>query len=119
MDLNTILDRFILLSGLDRSAALSWASILEDAGRYVRTLCAKEEPTDDENTRLDSLAGVYAYYRYLVYTFDNTRTVRAGDLSVTYDSGALNRAEQLWKSELAQNGDLVDGSYFTFRSVRG
>ncbi len=117
MNFENILERFILLSGLSREKALEWKYSLEDAGRYVRTLCVGKELSESDSSRLDRLAGVYAYCRYICYTADMSGGFRAGDLTVHADKSCTEKAERLWQSELRANRDLVSDSCFLFGRV--
>ncbi len=84
---------------------------------YVRSLVKKDTLTESEERRIDSSAGVYAYYRWTGYTIDNERSFRAGDMSVTFNSDKLSLAEQMWKSELNSLSDITGESPFVFRRM--
>lgn len=69
---------------------------------------------EENSLRLSNLAGVLAYYKYTLYTFENIKTFSAGDLSVTTSESTVSHAKLLWETECALAKDLLssDGFYF-------
>ncbi len=68
--------------------------------------------------RLSNLAGVLAYYRYVMYTRENVKSFGAGSVSVTYNDDAVKSAEKMWETELQAVSELTRPSDFCFQRVR-
>lgn len=111
-------NRFRLLSGLSEDECEQWSSILSESLNYVNSIVIKKNLTDSDKDRLGTLAGVFAYCRYMLYGMESGSGFRAGELTVYADRDTINNAHALWQNELRLNADLVSESAFVFRSVK-
>ncbi len=111
------LNRFRLISGLSDSDAEKWLPVIRDSIDYVSSLVTKKDPTERDLERVQSAAGVYAYYRYIAYSVDTESRTSVGSFSMLSNSKKLLEAEKMWESELESLGDIIsDGSFF-FRRI--
>ena len=117
MSFANTLNRFKLLSDLDDTDVSKWSPVLRESMEYVRSMIQKDCLTESEQRRVDSAAGVYAYYRYICYTIDNEKSFRAGDMNVTFNGDKLKLAEKMWESELKSLQNITGESPFVFRRM--
>lgn len=119
MNLNDVIRRFALISGLEGEELSRWLPVCVDAMEEVHRLAVREALTNEENSRrLSNLAGVLAYYRYVLYTSEQVRSFGAGSVSVTYRDDALKSAQRMWETELQAVSELITPSDFYFQRVR-
>ncbi len=119
MSLNDTINRFTLVSGLEPSQVSKWVPVCVDAFNYIESKKIKTEYTDEENLLLSNAAGIFAYYKYCLYTSNNQADYfKAGDVVIQNSSGMVDNAKKLWEREIQEISHLSDCDGFCFRSVR-
>lgn len=119
MNLNDVIRRFALISGLEGEELSHWLPVCVDAMAEVHNLATAKALSEEASCRrLSSLAGVLAYYRYVMYAGENVKSFGAGSVSVTYRDDTLKSAEKMWETELQAVSELLTPSDFCFQRVR-
>ena len=99
MNIANVTARFAVLAEIDSADTARFSPLIEEACRYVQSLCVIDQPDGDRTARLEMLSAVYAFRLYGLLGEDQ------------------QRAEQLWK-ELAKNSaDLIRTDEFIFGRV--
>ena len=120
MRLSDVIQRFTLVSGLEPEEVSHWTVLCVDAMNEIREQAgAIESRNEQEVLRLSNAAGVYAYYKYCLYTYSSKiKTFSAGVISVTASVDELEHAAKMWEAEREACSDLLGGSGdFCFRRV--
>lgn len=117
MNIANVISRFVLLSGLSNSEIYDWRGLIDDACNYVNSIVIKENPTSEDNARIEILCAVYAYRLYSLCKEQEVSSFKAGDVSVTSPADGTKRAEKLWLEYLEQYSDLVQKKRFLFGAV--
>lgn len=118
MSFENTLNRFKLVSGLSDEEAARWLPVLRESAEYVKGLVEKESLSQEEALRVDNAAGVYAYYRYALYSLRDENSFSAGDVRVYLNRNKAEEARLMWEDELSQLNDIALCSHFTFRGFR-
>lgn len=118
MSFNNTYNRFKLVSSLSDEEASKWVPLLKESSEYVYSHVIKENLTDSDCIRLDNAAGVYAYYRYIVYSFRAENSFSAGDVTVSLNTDMVNEAKIMWETEELGLDDLISSSSFIFKRVK-
>ena len=117
MDFNITLDRFKLVSGLTDEEVSKWFQVIKDASDYVYSLVTKDNLTDNDKRRLDKASGIYAYYKYVLYSLSTENSFSVGDVSVTENKDRVKEAKDMWKKEMSEIGDIITTSTFLFKRL--
>lgn len=118
MNFENTQNRFMLLSGLNEQESDRWYPIMVEAVSYVRGLVTKKALSESDEQRLDALAGMFAYCKYLIFNMETGSGFKAGELTVYADNDTIRNVMEMWKNELELNSDLVSNSCFVFKRVR-
>ena len=121
MNLNDIIDRFTLVSGLEMRDASRYLPIIIDCKTYIEErLTAELSPAQQK--RAAHACAVYAYYKLCMTLRDGDFDYfKAGELQLSSKDAADIRisAEHLWDEERRNIADIADfDGGFAFRSVR-
>lgn len=116
MRLNEIIERFSLVSGLEKKEISRLLPILLDCKAFFEARI-RRELTDAERRRAAYACAVFAYYRISCFArTDGIGSFKAGDFQFTAADTAA--AERLWEAERSAVADLVAiDDAFSFRAV--
>ena len=120
MSLNDVINRFLLVSGLDGREVSLYLPVILDAKTYFEEKTAGRILTDADRRRLTHACAVYAFYKIsLCNNADFLTSFQAGDVSFSLES-LRDRAQALWEQERSEIGELVsfEDAGFSFRGVR-
>lgn len=120
MRLSDVLERFTLVSGLEPEEVSKWTVLCVDAMNEISDcILPSKGKSEKEALRLSKAAGVYAYYKYCLYTYSSKiKTFSAGVISVTTSQDEMAHARNMWEAEKAACADLIsDKGDFCFRGV--
>ena len=117
MEFNVTLDRFKLVSGLADEEVSKWFQVIRDTSEYVYSLVTKDSLTDGDKRRLDKAAGIYAYYKYLLYSQSIENSFSVGEVSVTENKDRVKDAQQMWEKEKSDIGDIITATNFLFKRI--
>ena len=119
MKLSDVIERFALISGLEGEELSRWHPLCVDAMTQVHSMATAEALSDAMSSRrLSNLAGVLAYYRYVLYTRENVKDFGAGSVSITFGEDDLKAAEKMWETEKGLLSEFLLPSDFCFQRVR-
>ena len=117
MNIANVTARFAVLAEIDSADTARFSPLIEEACRYVQSMCVIGQPDSGRTARLEMLSAVYALRLYGLLGEDQLTQFVAGDVRLTSSADRLQRAEQLWK-ELAKNSaDLIRTDEFIFGRV--
>ena len=118
MRLNEIIDRFSLVSGLERKEISRLLPVIIDCKELFEERIIRELTRSEERRAVHACA-VYAYYRTsLISGGDAVSSFKAGDVQLETNADKT-AARSLWEEEKAAVADIValdDG--FSFKAVR-
>ena len=120
MRLSDVIQRFTLLSGLEPEEVSKWTVLCVDAMNEISPFVISSKVKDEKNSlRLSKAAGVYAYYKYCMYTYSSrVDSFSAGMISVTAKDDDMENARKLWEEEKVMCSDLFsDTRDFCFKGV--
>lgn len=121
MRLSDVIQRFTLLSGLEPEEVSKWTVLCVDAMNEIAPLVLPSKGKNEkEERRLSNAAGVYAYYKYCMYTY-HTRVdnFSAGMISVSKKEDDQESARRLWEKEKEMCADLLtDERDVCFKGVK-
>lgn len=118
MNIANVVARFSCLSGLDKSDAYEWKSVIDDAVSYINSIIIKDELSDSDIIRIETLCAVYAYRLYILCGNDGISSFTAGDVKLTSSADAAQNAEKLWREYRNRYSDLVGAESFMFGAVK-
>ncbi len=117
MSLKEIIDRFTLVSGLDRKEISRCLPILEDCRLYFEARL-HENLSEADQRRAAHACAVYAFYKVsMMGASDALSSFRVGDVQMQMQPRDAYAA-QLWAEEEANLSDIMDLGGAVFRSVR-
>lgn len=118
MRLNEIIDRFSLVSGLERKEISRYLPILMDCKEYLERRL-RDDLGDADSRRAAYACAVYAWYKIsLTAAKEGVAAFQAGDVRITTAADGVNIRE-MWEHERACIADLLNADEaFGFRSVR-
>ena len=120
MNLNDIIERFTLVSGLTMNETSRYLPLLTDCKAYFEEHL-RGELSGSQQKRAAHACAVYAYYRVCLLVRDGGfETFKAGDVQINPAKAAetCEAAQRMWDAERGMIADIVcfdDG--FAFRSV--
>lgn len=120
MNLNDIIERFTLVSGLTMSEASRYLPLMTDCKEFFEEKLPADL-TPAQQKRISHACAVYAYYRVCMLMRDGGyETFKAGDVQISAAKlGELcEAAQRMWNEERRVIADIAafdDG--FAFRSV--
>ena len=121
MRLNDVIQRFTLISGLKPEQVSVWTALCIDACEQIKRMVLPTVEINDTNRmRLANCAAAFAYYKFSFYAQDaDVRSFTAGSVNVNMAHTVMERAEKIWKQELADAADIIETpSDFSFKGVR-
>ena len=121
MNLNDIIDRFTLVSGLSMNDVSRYLPVIADCKSYMEERLP-DGLNEAQKRRAAHACAVYAYYK-LCITLSNgdIASFKAGELQINTGTPAdiIKSAELMWAEERRSIADICDlGDDFGFRSVR-
>ncbi|MED9969522.1 MAG: hypothetical protein UFA98_05860 [Ruminococcus sp.] len=117
MNIANVMERFSLLCGIDISEASKWRSVIEDSEAYINSRLLVDEPTAEQQKRIDMLVAAYAYKTYCLCNENNVTAFKAGEVQLTSSARRGDGAQKLWRKLISQSGDLISGDEFLFGRV--
>ncbi len=120
MDLQSVFDRFCLMSGLGGEEAAPYMALCSEAFAEIMKRVKNGVNVEAEKARLCAAAAALAFYRYIKYTSASEGSVNfsAGDVKVTQKGErALAMAQKVRDEALAEVSDLLIDKGFVIRRV--
>ena len=118
LNIQEILERFALISGLPMEEAVCYTVLCADAaGDLTRRLggSAGREAV----SRLEAAAASLAYYRYAMYQAAGAEDFTVGDIAVSGGgSDKIRLAREVWLEAEREIADLLPDDGFVFRGVK-
>lgn len=121
MNLNHVIKRFQLLSGLSGEEVSKWLPVCRDAMDYIESRTRKDVELCRNSRRLSHAAAVFAYYKYTLYSnSDNYQRFTAADITITRSGNTVQQAKNLWLEEQQGISDLLvsDNNDFIFKRIK-
>lgn len=122
MDEYTVLEHFMLYSGLDAKAAANWFSVVTACAEYVRRIVRKGVDIARNKKLLCDAAGALAFYRYTLaqYTDESAASFSAGDVKISTDiEKSCNAAKMLKDAAFESIKDIIETGDFYFCTTDG
>lgn len=116
LNIANVMERFVILSGIDKSECAHWQTVVDDACDYIEAHSLIKEPNHSQMKRLEMLSAAYAYRLYCRCNDNNITSFTAGEVKII-SRGGNNRAETLWKELAAKSKDLIENEEFLFGRV--
>ena len=119
MSLNDVINRFSLVSGLDRKDISAYLPVILDAMAFFDEKTRDSELSASDRKRLTHACAVYAYYKIsLCRNAEQLSSFKAGDVSFTVENLRAD-AKAMWEHERGEIGDIVmlGDSDFSFLGV--
>lgn len=120
MDLQEILERFSLISGLSDEEASLWEPLLIDAQKEIESKLKSSVDQEADGRRLNVAAAALGFYKYTLYRLSGSGmgSFSAGDLSINLnDKESINIALNIWQEAKASIYDLLKDDDFLFQSL--
>ena len=121
LDLQGILERFSLISGLSAEEASLWEPLLIDAKEELECKLKDYVDTVAEARRLNVAAAALGFYKYTLYKVSGAGmgSFSAGDISINLNNKEiLNAALNIWLEAKATISDLLKDDDFLFKIIR-
>ncbi|MDP4119460.1 MAG: hypothetical protein Q8876_00165 [Bacillota bacterium] len=119
MNFKDVMNRFVLISGLDPVETSQWSPICKEAMDFIQRRLRNETILPEDVSRLNAAAAALSYYRYCLYQGGGApENVKVGDVSMETSGLSVEAAEQIWQRAKADVADLlIDDVNFMFRRV--
>ena len=120
MDLTKVLENFLLISGINQNKSSIYMPIIKDSIKKLTSKLKSKTIKDEDKSRLNYAAAIFAFYKYLIFekSKTNTESFTAGNISIKTNIDAkLNAAKDIWLSEKEEILDLLKDDEFSFKSV--
>lgn len=121
MDLQEILERFALISGLTMEEVSPFIPILEDAKKDIESKVLDGVDKTAESRRLNAAAAAFGFYKYVLYKASGSgmESFSAGDISIRHsDSQAVDMARRVWNEAKCAACDILKDDDFLFERIR-
>lgn len=121
MDLNLIVERFKLISGLDSSEISKWLPLCKDGLDHIENRIKRSTDIYKNSNRLSNAAAAYAYYKYTFYDNSNSyNRFSAGDIRIELNEDYHKKAKGIWLEEEENISDLIkdNNKDFVFQRIR-
>lgn len=119
MSLKDVIDRFALVSGLEKEEISKWIFVLVDCIKYFESRLNNKTLADIEKRRLTHACAVYAYYKYSLMVYAKVSSkFKAGDVEITQSENVTENAHLMWQQEKKEISDIIDFDDFCFCRVR-
>ncbi len=119
MSLKDVIDRFALVSGLEKEEISKWIYIVIDCIKYFEQTLGNKVISDSDMRRLSHACAVYAYYKYSLINYASTASkFKAGDIEVTESENLTDKVHAMWQQEKREISDIIDFDDFCFCRVR-
>lgn len=115
--LTKVLKRFSAISGLNGEKLSKWSFLCTECLNYVLEHTVKDELTQSEENRLTALIATMAYYKLILYDYDEISSFTAGDVHITKQD-VQSRAEKAMQAEMNSCCDITDFGSVCFFGVR-
>ena len=102
---------------MDEAQCLRLRPMLEDACAFVFSHRKIDDPSEEQERRLELLAAVYALKTYYSCAEQSVSSFTAGDVKFTSSAEADGRWEKLWRQLCGENRDIIDSGNFIFGRV--
>lgn len=118
MRLNDIIERFTLVSGLERKDVSRYLLLIVDCRDYFEQRL-RDDLSEADMRRAVHACAVYAFYKIsMLSAKDAVDTFKAGDVQFGLQADRAD-IKSMWDSERAAVADILDiDDDFVFRSVR-
>ncbi|HCA04681.1 MAG TPA: hypothetical protein DEO32_02155 [Ruminococcaceae bacterium] len=117
MNIANVTKRFVLLSGIDKSEAVKWRTLIDDSCAYIENRLLVENPDRAQQRRIEALCAAYAYKTYCMCNDTDISAFTAGEVHISSPARQDGKAQKLWKSLLNESVDLIRGDEFLFGRV--
>ena len=121
MELNAILNRFSVISGLSLGESDTFIPICNDAKAYIQSKLKPNVNESAESERLEAAAAALSFYKYVLYkaSLQGTQSFSAGDVSIKEDSKQqIENARTVWYEAKASVCDILQDDEFYFQQVK-
>ncbi len=120
MTVQSVMERFRLLSGLSTQEASQWSALAEDACAQIAARMRADVETEENTRLLEAAAAALVYYEYR--TAEGAKrevtSFKAGDLSLEFAaSSGSNDAYGIYIRALEACSKLLDSGEFIFGRV--
>ena len=118
MSLKDVLDRFALVSGLEKEEISKWIFIVVDCIKYFEQYLGSKKLNDSDMRRLSHACAVYAYYQYSLINYASAVSrFKAGDVEITESENLTDKVHAIWQQEKKEIADIVNFDDFCFMRV--
>ena len=115
-DYDVIKNELANMMGCEVSALENYDSLIEHCTDSITARVRNAQAHSD--SRLNTLCAVKSYYQILLANqSDNITSFKAGDISYSTDSSALDNAKSLYAAMLKDCSDIIDDGSFAFKAV--
>ena len=121
MDLQEILEKFALISGLTLEEVSPFIPILEEAKQEIESKVLEEVDKNAESRRLNAAAAAFGFYKYVLYKVSGSgmESFTAGDISIRQNnSHIINMAKCIWDEARREASDILKDDDFLFEEIR-
>ena len=87
MNIANVTARFAVLAEIDSADTARFSPLIEEACRYVQSMCVIGQPDSGQTARLEMLSAVYALRLYGLLGEDQLTQFVAGDVRLTSSAG--------------------------------
>lgn len=120
MEYDAVLNRFLLLTDIDRAEMSGLAPLICDAMAELSEMLLPNSETEENSRRITAAAAALAAYRYreIITARGDCDGIKAGDVTISSDGRSLEAAGKIYTDSLAKISDLVIDRDFIFRGVK-
>lgn len=121
MDLQEILERFSLISGLTPEEVSPFTLILEESKNEIESKILDGVDKTAESRRLNAAAAALGFYKYILYKASRSgmESFSAGDITIKKsDITAVNLARSVWNEAKCAVSDILKDDDFLFEQIK-
>ncbi len=121
MDYDEVVERFTLLTGLSSDEVSEWSPILYDSMLEINARLSTDCDTDTYSQQISYAAASLANYKYrrILSAAGGDAQVKAGDVTITPDENAAEKAYGIYADSLKLLADILADDEFYFKGVDG
>lgn len=121
MNIQNIINRFVLLSGVSAKESEEFSGFCSEAKDYIQSITNTDTESESVSALLENAAAAFSFYKYTLYLAGSGKLsgFSAGDVSVDGTESTVKYALELWLQSRSQISDyIVDkGNDFAFIST--
>ncbi len=120
MNLQTVLQKFLIISNIEIDESSSWIELCQDSVEELKSQLREDVVIEDHTHRLEVAAATLAFYKYTLYnaSYPGMESFSAGELRIKSDPNTtVKMAYRAWQEAKSAISDLIKDDNFIFERI--